>query len=46
MTIQNTDFVGAIVNVTDWNTMWNNPEERLFFYMLEISALLSDFVIY
>jgi len=46
MVINKTDFVGTIVNVADWNAMWNNPEERLFFYLLEISALLADFTIY
>jgi hypothetical protein len=46
MTINRTDFVGATVSVSDWNTMWNNPDERLFFYMMEISAILADFTIY
>ena len=46
MTINRTDFVGATVSVSDWNTMWNNPDERLFFYLMEISAILADFTIY
>jgi len=46
MVLHKTDFVGTIVSVSDWNTMWNNPEERLFFYLLEISGLLADFTIY
>ena len=46
MVIHNTDFIGTIVSVSDWNTMWNNPDERLFFYFLEMSGQFADFIIY
>lgn len=46
MVVHKNNFVGTIVNVTDWDAMWEKPEERLFFYLLEISGLLTDFILY
>ena len=40
------DFLGIIVTIEDWSQLDNNPEERLFLYLLETCSLLSDFSIY
>lgn len=40
------DFMAITVSISDWNSLDNNPTERLYLYLLETCALYSDFGIY
>ncbi len=40
------DFLAVTVSINDWNLLDENPEERLFLYLMETCSLLSDFSIY
>jgi hypothetical protein len=44
--INDGDFLAVTVTITDWDQIDTNPEERMFLYLLETCALLSDFSIY
>jgi len=44
--INDGDFLAVTVHIADWSEIDNNPEERMFLYLMEICALLSDFAIY
>ncbi len=44
--INDGDFLAVTVSIADWSGIDNNPEERMFLYLMEICALLSDFAIY
>jgi len=44
--ISDGDFLAVTVNIADWSQVDNNPEERLYLYLLQTCALLSDFTIY
>jgi len=40
------DFLAVTVTIADWGQLEENPEERLYLYLLETCSLLSDFSIY
>jgi hypothetical protein len=40
------DFLAVTVTIADWEQLVDNPEERLYLYLLETCSLLSDFSIY
>ena len=44
--INDGDFLAITVSISDWNELENNPEERMFLYLMETCGLLSDFSIY
>jgi len=44
--INDGDFLAVTVSIADWNEIDQNPEERMYLYLMEICALLSDFAIY
>lgn len=44
--INDGDFLAVTVSIADWDEIDNNPEERMYLYLMEICALLSDFAIY
>ena len=44
--INDGDFLAVTVEIANWSEIDNNPEERMFLYLMEICALLSDFAIY
>ena len=46
LTIDGTDFLGVVVKVNDWATVDDDKEERIFFYMMEACAILTDFAYY
>jgi hypothetical protein len=46
LAISDGDFLAVTVNIADWNELDNNPDERLFLYLMQTCALLSDFSIY
>lgn len=46
LTIDGTDFLGVVVKVNDWATLDDDKEERVFFYMMEACAILTDFAYY
>lgn len=46
LTIDGDDFLGVVVKVNDWATVDDDKEERLFFYMMEACAILTDFAYY
>jgi len=46
MAISDGDFLAVTVNISDWNLLDQNPNERLYLYLLQTCALLSDFSIY
>ena len=46
MAISDGDFLAVTVNIADWSLLDQNPNERLYLYLLQTCALLSDFSIY
>ncbi len=46
LTIDGDDFLGVVVKVNDWQTVDDDKEERLFFYMMQACAMLTDFAYY
>ncbi len=44
--INDGDFLAVTVSIADWSEIDQNPEERMYLYLMEICALLSDFAIY
>jgi hypothetical protein len=46
MAISDGDFLAVTVNISDWSLLDQNPNERLYLYLLQTCALLSDFSIY
>jgi hypothetical protein len=44
--INDGDFLAVTVSIADWDAVDHNPEERMYLYLMEICALLSDFAIY
>jgi hypothetical protein len=44
--INDGDFLAITVSILDWDQLENNPEERMFLYLMETCGLLSDFAIY
>ena len=44
--INDGDFLAVTVSIADWDEIDHNPEERMYLYLMEICALLSDFAIY
>lgn len=46
LTIDGDDFLGVVVKVNDWQTVDDDKEERLFYYMMEACAMLTDFAYY
>jgi hypothetical protein len=46
LNINDGDFLAVTVSISDWGELENNPGERLFLYLMETCALLSDFSIY
>ncbi len=46
MTINDSDFLGVWLNVTDWKKMWNSKEERKAYYLLQSGVIFADFAIY
>ena len=44
--INDGDFLAITVSISDWSQLENNPEERMFLYLMQTCALLSDFSIY
>jgi len=44
--ISDGDFLAVTVNIADWNELAENPDERLYVYLMQTCALLSDFSIY
>ncbi len=46
LTINENDFLGMWVSVSDWKKMWHNKEERLQFYLLQSSVIFGDFAIF
>ena len=44
--INDGDFLAITVSIFDWSQLENNPEERMFLYLMETCGLLSDFSIY
>ena len=44
--INDGDFLAVTVSVPDWNQLEGSTKERVFFYLMETCALLSDFTIY
>ncbi len=46
MAISDGDFLAVTVSIADWSQLDNNPNERLYLYLMQTCALLSDFSIY
>jgi hypothetical protein len=46
LTIDGTDFLGVAVKVNDWETLDDDKDERIFFYMMEACTILTDFAYY
>ena len=46
LTIDGTDFLGVAVKVDDWQTLDDDKDERIFFYMMEACTILTDFAYY
>lgn len=46
LTIDGTDFLGVVVKVNDWAAVADDRDERIFFYMMETCAILTDFAYY
>ena len=44
--INDGDFLAITVSINNWEAIENDPEERMFLYLMETCALLSDFTIY
>jgi hypothetical protein len=44
--ISDGDVLAVTVNIADWSQLDNNADERLYLYLLQTCALLSDFTIY
>ena len=44
--INDGDFLAVTVYISDWAQLENNPQERLFLYLMQTCGLLSDFAIY
>jgi len=44
--INDGDFLAITVTINDWSALAENPEERMFLYLMQTCALLSDFAIY
>jgi hypothetical protein len=44
--INDGDFLAITISISDWSQLENNPEERMFLYLMETCGLLSDFSIY
>ena len=44
--INDGDFLAITVTISDWNALADDAEERMFLYLMETCALLSDFAIY
>ncbi|MDX2250111.1 MAG: hypothetical protein SF052_25235 [Bacteroidia bacterium] len=46
MTISDTDFLGVSVQVNDWQTLDDDPNERLISYLMEACTMITDFGYY
>jgi hypothetical protein len=46
MIVNDGDFLAVTVSIPDWAGLENDERERLYLYLLETCALLSDFSIY
>jgi hypothetical protein len=46
MTINQGNFLAVTINVPDWSAVANNPNEKLYFYLMEVCTVLSDFPVY
>jgi len=46
MTINDGNFLAVSIDVPDWHAVNNNPEAKLFFYLMEVCTVLSDFPLY
>lgn len=46
MIVNDGDFLGVTLHAPDWRKVAVNPQEKLYFYLMEICALLSDFTVY
>lgn len=44
--INDGDFLAVTVHIADWGAVDHNPEERMYLYLMQVCALLSDFAIY
>ena len=44
--INDGDFLAITVTINDWSALEEDAEERMFLYLLQTCALLSDFAIY
>ncbi len=45
-TINYSDFLGVSVEISDWDTLDDQKNERLMYYLMEVCAMLSDFPYY
>jgi hypothetical protein len=46
LVVNESNFLGVTVTVSDWNKVWSDPKERLLFYLMESCAMLADFALY
>lgn len=46
MMINDGDFFAVTVYISDWSRVENDPNERLFLYLMETCAMMSDFALY
>jgi len=46
MTINQGNFLAVTINVPDWSAVANNSNEKLYFYLMEVCTVLSDFPLY
>ncbi len=46
LTIDGNNFLGVAVKVNDWETLDDDKDERIFFYMMEACTILTDFAYY
>lgn len=46
MEIDESNFLGVAVIVNDWETVYADPEERKFYYLMEACAMLTGFGYY
>lgn len=44
--INDGDFLAVTLSVSDWGEVAKSPEEKLYFYLMEVCTVLSDFTIY
>jgi len=44
--INDGDFLAATLSAPDWQTVAKNKDEKLFFYLMQTCAILSDFTVY